>query len=323
MATSNSEWLGRVLNCLKEGLGPYTLEKYRAKFPYLNGQDGGTNFSDYITAIHQTLAPEWQGMPLHEMKTDAQLLGAVDAYGWLILIGHQERQSLFSENLTPIEINYTHELRECRNKWVYQQPVSHDDTQRAADSAERLLRKIGAWEQAQQCADIRDAVKRDDLSVNLSWGILSTLPSMDDDLDAAGATQRLLLKPEYWISIQLPAEPPSGYRLEHDRTIIGRNPMNCDLVVNDTLVSRVHLQVVQLKEGGLAIMDLHSANGTLLDGQSLRPNIASLWSSDQVVTIGKSELRLLSRFDAPQPAEQDTGFYLTLNAAAESYQSSA
>src|SRR5262249_60003962 len=51
---------------------------------------------------------------------------------------------VFRNTLGQAERTLVSELRDVRNKWAHQQPFSSDDTDRALDSAERLLTAVSA-----------------------------------------------------------------------------------------------------------------------------------------------------------------------------------
>ncbi|MEU4092161.1 FHA domain-containing protein [Streptomyces sp. NPDC026673] len=83
---------------------------------------------------------------------------------------------------------------------------------------------------------------------------------------------------------------PTSVRTLPDRTIhIGRADDN-DLVVADLLVSRHHAELRSLPDGGYEIIDLHSHNGTYLDGQ--RVDRAVVHQGD-IIDVGHSVFRLL------------------------------
>jgi hypothetical protein len=54
-----------------------------------------------------------------------------------------------------------------------------------------------------------------------------------------------------------------------DGLVIGRSPEQADLVISDQSVSRKHA-LLRLKSGDLAIEDLDSANGTVIDGRVIK-----------------------------------------------------
>lgn len=90
------------------------------------------------------------------------------------------------------------------------------------------------------------------------------------------------------IAVEIVAGPQQGARLTVAVPCrIGRK--ECDLVINDPLVSRRHAQIV-LVDGKYIIEDLGSTNGTLVNGSATKR--AVLTAAD-VVSIGETRLKLL------------------------------
>ena len=124
MAITNHERVGKVLELLRSGLGPYVqreitnIYKERAA-----GEASRFIGEDRLNA----------GKPMVEW--DAAVLLKLIWESWndvfRLTLGHTER-SLVSE------------LRDQRNKWAHQQAFSSDDTYRALDSAGRLLTAVSA-----------------------------------------------------------------------------------------------------------------------------------------------------------------------------------
>jgi len=124
MAITNHERVGKALDLLKAGLGPFIERemknaygaKMRARVAELVGDD-------------RMLV----GIPIAEWDAAGLLKLMWDAWNDVFrnTLGHAER-SLVSE------------LREERNKWAHQTLFSSDDTYRALDSAGRLLAAVSA-----------------------------------------------------------------------------------------------------------------------------------------------------------------------------------
>ena len=79
-------------------------------------------------------------------------------------------------------------------------------------------------------------------------------------------------------------------RIEHDRTVIGRGA-NADLVLNDTVASRQHAEIVGACEAGieLRLRDLASTNGTFLNGSQIESD--QLLQDGDKIRIGKHLLK--------------------------------
>lgn len=79
----------------------------------------------------------------------------------------------------------------------------------------------------------------------------------------------------------------------HDKggLLIGRDPEQCELVVNDSSISRQHARFTQI-EGKLHVEDLSSSNGTQIDGEFLKAGNAVLLESGTEIIVGETRLRL-------------------------------
>lgn len=77
---------------------------------------------------------------------------------------------------------------------------------------------------------------------------------------------------------------------------IGRNQAN-DVIIDDHLVSRHHVQIIQDDNGRFTIQDMNSTNGTFVNGnQIMRPT--PLQKTD-IVRIGNQVLPWLNYFTQP------------------------
>jgi S-DNA-T family DNA segregation ATPase FtsK/SpoIIIE len=87
--------------------------------------------------------------------------------------------------------------------------------------------------------------------------------------------------------------PAAGHRIalsDGDR-LIGRD-LNCDVAVADASISRRHLRITTVS-GTTTVTDLNSANGTLVDGEPLLPQLPARLAIGATVSIGDSELRVV------------------------------
>ena len=93
--------------------------------------------------------------------------------------------------------------------------------------------------------------------------------------------------------------PASGEPIEitQDETLIGRDP-SCDIVLPDGSVSRRHARI-QEREGGWAVVDQASANGTFLDSQRVAD--AGLRNGHEL-RLGAVSLRVEIETDEPDLA---------------------
>jgi hypothetical protein len=124
MAITNHERVGKALELLKTGLGPFVQREITSTYK----DRAATEVSRFIGEDRLNAKK-----PITEW--DAGVLLKLMWESWndvfRLILGHTER-SLVSE------------LREHRNKWAHQETFSGDDTYRALDSAGRLLTAVSA-----------------------------------------------------------------------------------------------------------------------------------------------------------------------------------
>lgn len=124
MAITNHERVGKALDLLKAGLGPFVEREMKNAFPD-NTQEQIKMFMGEDRLLADKTVPEWDVAALLKLMWDS----------WnrvfRKILGHAER-SLVSE------------LRDHRNRWAHQQAFSSDDADRALDSISRLLSAVSA-----------------------------------------------------------------------------------------------------------------------------------------------------------------------------------
>ena len=91
------------------------------------------------------------------------------------------------------------------------------------------------------------------------------------------------------LSISLDGAAPLLVRLEQPRTTLGRRPYN-DIVVDSLAVSGEHAVFV-LHPDGVELIDLHSTNGTYVNGHAI--DSVRLGPED-LIEIGRCQMRLVS-----------------------------
>lgn len=136
MATSNRDRVGKVLEALREGLGPYVLREYKMAFK-----------GEFAREIDAALTTKSFELPREAFADEETLRRAIDVHGWLNLMWRNWRE-VFERTLGHAERAYVSELMTARNDWAHQKAFSNEDAYRVADTAGRLLRAIGAPQQA-------------------------------------------------------------------------------------------------------------------------------------------------------------------------------
>ncbi|GAB4574743.1 MAG: Swt1 family HEPN domain-containing protein [Anaerolineae bacterium] len=148
MATSNRDRVGRVLDILREALGPYVLREYKMAFK--------KEFAREIDAALTTNAYE---LPREALQDETTLQNAIDVHGWLNLMWRRWND-VFARTLGHAERSYVSELMEFRNAWAHQNAFTNDEAYRVADTAERLLKSVGMPEYAERVNAIASELLR-------------------------------------------------------------------------------------------------------------------------------------------------------------------
>ena len=117
---NNHSLVGKALNLLADGLGPYVAGK----------------MADAVAAGR-----------FHPADTDAlgEIAGDVAVTLRVMTMAWND---VFRDCLGPVERSLVSEIREIRNRWAHQETFDDDDLDRALDSVGRLLAAVGATEEA-------------------------------------------------------------------------------------------------------------------------------------------------------------------------------
>jgi uncharacterized protein len=149
MALSNRERVGRIMESLQVGLGPYILREYRNVFG-----PGTLGEMDRVLASHS-----YAGIPREAYDDDAELLRSLDAQAWLKLMVLRWN-NVFHDKLGHVGRAHASELYDARNKWAHQARFSNDEARRIADTAVLLLKAVSAGDAAAAVAAIAQDLLR-------------------------------------------------------------------------------------------------------------------------------------------------------------------
>ena len=130
MAITNHERVGKALDLLKAGLGPFIDREVRSAIQ--------EHRFDVTTLRRFVDDPRWSDRPVTEW----------DVAGLLKLMWETWNE-VFRPILGPAERSFVGELRGYRNRWAHQEPFSGDDAYRALDTANRLLAAVSAPQAAE------------------------------------------------------------------------------------------------------------------------------------------------------------------------------
>ena len=125
MAITNHERVGKALDLLKAGLGPFVEREIRGALE--SRTLDAHRMRDYgeDRVLGNKPIPEWDVAGLLKLMWDT----------W---------HEVFRKILGPAERSLVSELRDHRNKWAHQESFSSDDAYRALDSVGRLLAAVSA-----------------------------------------------------------------------------------------------------------------------------------------------------------------------------------
>ena len=129
MAITNHERVGKAMELLRTGVGPFVEREIATAHPTTNpARETYRYLSDRKLAL--TPMSEWDAHALLRLMWDSWNAVFRDA------LGHAER-------------TYVSELRTARNRWAHQKSFSTDDAYRVLDSTHRMLTAISAPEAAE------------------------------------------------------------------------------------------------------------------------------------------------------------------------------
>jgi predicted AAA+ superfamily ATPase len=124
MAMTNHERVGKALELLKSGLGPFVEREFTSTY-----KDRAAVEASRFTGEDRLNAKR----PISEWDAAA-----------LLKLMWESWNDIFRKTLGPAERSLLNELRDHRNKWAHQHTFSGDDAYRALDSAGRLLTAVSA-----------------------------------------------------------------------------------------------------------------------------------------------------------------------------------
>jgi len=124
MAITNHERVGKAMDLLKQGLGPFVEREFKNAHKD-RALAEATRYMGEDRLLAKKAIAEWDAAGLLKLMWEA----------W---------NDVFRRTLGPAERSLVNELRDLRNKWAHQQTFSGDDAYRALDSSGRLLTAISA-----------------------------------------------------------------------------------------------------------------------------------------------------------------------------------
>ena len=124
MAITNHDRVGKALDLLKDGLGPFVEREFKSLYSGRALAEANRLLGEERIAVGQAISG-WDAAPLLKLMWE----------GW---------NEIFKKTLGFAERSLVSELRDVRNRWAHQQTFSSDDAYRAMDSVGRLLTAVSA-----------------------------------------------------------------------------------------------------------------------------------------------------------------------------------
>jgi len=143
MALSNKERVGRVLDALKTGLGPFIVREYRMVYKKQSVDEIDKALVSYSDP----------GLSQKARSNQQTLLETLDSQACLNLMWRRWNE-VFQEKLGHVGRSYVSEMIEARNNWAHQGTFSNDEAYRIADTAARLLKMVSAGKEASSVDEI-------------------------------------------------------------------------------------------------------------------------------------------------------------------------
>src|ERR1017187_4825294 len=124
MAITNHERVGKAMDLLKLGLGPFVERELTSTYKDRSGPEAVRYLGEDRMLAKKAIC-EWDAAALLKLMWES----------W---------NDVFRRTLGPADRSLVSELRDLRNKWAHQQTFSSDDAYRALDSSGRLLAAVSA-----------------------------------------------------------------------------------------------------------------------------------------------------------------------------------
>ena len=124
MAITNHERVGKAMDILKQGLGPFVEREFKDFYKDKAAAEA-IRYLGEDRLLAKKAITDWDAAGLLKLMWEA----------W---------NDVFRRTLGPADRSLVSELRDLRNKWAHQQTFSSDDAYRALDSAGRLLAAVSA-----------------------------------------------------------------------------------------------------------------------------------------------------------------------------------
>src|SRR5262245_38109674 len=127
MAITNQERIGKAMELLRQGLAPFVAREFASQYK-TQSVDAARRLIGDDRSLGKRAIEDWDASALLKLMWEA----------W---------NDVFGRTLGRAERSLVQELRDWRNKWAHQEPLSGDDADRALDSMARLVTAVCATQE--------------------------------------------------------------------------------------------------------------------------------------------------------------------------------
>ena len=102
-------------------------------------------------------------------------------------------------------------------------------------------------------------------------------------------------------------EPLNKYNIIPKKLyIIGRSSKECDIVLDEKLLSRKHAELLYIDKNEIIVRDLNSRNGTFINKERIEPNKEHLFSLNETLSFGSINNEIVFYDNTDNKKEEDT-----------------
>ena len=102
-------------------------------------------------------------------------------------------------------------------------------------------------------------------------------------------------------------EPLNKYNIIPKKVYtIGRSSKECDLVLDEKLLSRKHAELIYNNKNEIIIRDLNSRNGTYINKERIEPEKVTLFSINEILSLGNTNNEIVFYDYTENKKEEDT-----------------
>ncbi|MHC6219826.1 DUF3320 domain-containing protein [Arthrobacter sp. MMS24-S77] len=196
MGLSNREYVGRALDTLAAGLGPYISA-------HLGGLAPGISWPKLLEHKDASAGKAPKSYAATDLSVQLRVMTeSLGSLGYPFNLGHDAR-------------SYTSELRQMRNLWAHNEAFDNADTYRALDTAGRLAKCLKLDDAEQSVAALLEEYRTKDKGAVGNGFEATALPGEADELHESSSGEPAE-KPQHQILVEITAADALSYAMAHN-----------------------------------------------------------------------------------------------------------